>query len=105
MTPFTAQLWDADHLIFNDVSGTLDPQAEHATIDTTGSFEIHQGGILGGGISPLTDRVLRLVFDDGQAWQILITKVHASNSAGIARIEFRIDVGTGPATDRESPGV
>jgi hypothetical protein len=105
MIPFTAQLWDADHLIFKNVSGTLDPQAEQAIPGTTGCFEIHQGGILGGGISPLPDRTFRLIFDDGQAWQIQITTVHASNSAGIARVEFRIDVGTGPATVQESPGV
>jgi len=105
MISFSAQLWDADHLIFKHVSGTLDPQAKRAIPGTTGSFEIHQGGILGGGISLLPDRVFRLVFEDGQAWQIRLTTVHASDSAGIARVEFRIDVGTGPATAQESPGV
>jgi hypothetical protein len=48
------------------------------------------------------DRAFRLVFDDGQAWQIRITTVHASNSAGIARVEFRIDAAAGPAPEQES---
>jgi hypothetical protein len=47
--------------------------------------------------SALHDRVYRLVFDDGQAWQLRLNKVHASNSAGIARVDFRIDVSTDPA--------
>jgi len=103
MVRFSAQLWDADHLAFDQVTGTLDEAADRGTPGISGCFEIHEGGILGGGISPLPDREYRLVFDDGQAWQIRITHVHASNSAGIARVDFRIDVGTGPDSGASDP--
>jgi hypothetical protein len=102
MSPFTAGLWDADHLVFDHVAGTLDSRDDQATPGTTGSFEVHEGGILGGGISPLPDRTFRLVFDDGRAWQIRINRVHASDSAGIARVDFRIDVGDGLTAGQET---
>ena len=93
MLRFTARLWDVDHLVFDRVSGALDPPADRAIPGSCGSFDVHQGGILGGGIGPLPDRIFKLAFDDDRAWQIRVTTVHASNSAGIARADFRIEVG------------
>jgi hypothetical protein len=100
MGQFHAQFWDADHLLFKEVTGVLDRPDEQPTSGSTGNFEVHEGGILGGDVDPLHDRVYRLVFDDGQAWQVRLNKVHASNSAGIARVDFRIDVSTDPAPPR-----
>jgi len=99
---FAGQLWDADHVVFDHVIGALDPGATGSIEGASGCFEIHQGGILGGGASLATDREYRLVLEDGKMWQIQLDKVGSSNSAGIARIDFHIDVGSGPGT---APGM
>jgi hypothetical protein len=96
MERFSGQLWDADHIVFNRVVGALDPGAPENGRGASGCFEIHQGGILGGGASLAADREYRLVLEDGMMWQIQLDKIGSSNSAGIARIDFHIDVGSGP---------
>jgi len=103
MERFAGQLWDADHVVFERVTGILDPEAEGHPAGASGCFEVHQGGILGGGASLATDREYRLILEDGKMWQIRLTKVGASNSAGIARIEFYIDVGPGTDTGVPEP--
>jgi len=83
------QLWDADHVVFERVTGTVGPRAE-GLAGASGDFEVHEGGIVGGDARLQTGREYRLVFEDGGSWPIRLTKVGATNSAGIARIEFEI---------------
>lgn len=45
-------------------------------------------GIPNGGWAPLG---LLVESEDGQAWQVRLTLIRASNSAGIARMEFRVE--------------
>ena len=90
MEHFAGQFWDADHVVFERVTGTLDREVGESVAGATGCFDVHQGGILGGGAILATDREYRLILDDGRTWPVRLTKVRSSNSAGIARIEFRI---------------
>jgi hypothetical protein len=86
MERFHGRLRDGDRVIFEQVAGYLEFQGGWTT--ASGSFEVHQGGILGGNLP--TDRPLRLDLEDGRTGSIHLTKVHSSNSAGIARMEFRL---------------
>jgi hypothetical protein len=86
MEHFHGRLRDGDRVIFEQVAGYLEFHGGWTT--ASGSFEVHQGGILGGSLP--TDRPLRLDLEDGRTGSIRLTKVHSSNSAGIARMEFRL---------------
>jgi hypothetical protein len=86
MVRFHGRLRDGDRVIFEQVAGYLEFQGGWTT--ASGSFEVHQGGILGGDLP--TDRPYGLDLDDGRTGSICLTKVHSSNSAGIARMEFRL---------------
>src|SRR4051812_38787646 len=86
MNYFQGRLRGGDLTVFERVIGQLEPQ--EGDEPASGSFEIHEGGILGNGLPD--DRPYRLELNDGREWLIRPTMVHASNSAGIARVEFRM---------------
>jgi len=94
MERFQGRLRDGDLTIFARVTGYVESQEGRST--ASGCFEIHEGGILGDGLPG--GRTYRLELDDGRGWLIRPTKVHASDSAGIARVEFGLagvfDVGS-----------
>src|SRR5260370_6803310 len=96
MERFAAQLWDADHIVFNRVIGALDPGSPDNVRGAFGCFEVHQGGILGGGASLATDREYRLVLEDGVMWQIQLDKIGSSNSAENPPTAFHIDAASPP---------
>jgi hypothetical protein len=95
MQRFHGCLRDGDQVIFEQVAGYLEDHGGGASAD--GNFDVHQGGILGGSLP--TDRPLCLDLEDGRTGSIRLTKVHASNSAGIARMEFRLDGGLAQRPD------
>src|SRR4051812_24878558 len=86
MERFQGRLRGGDGTIFEQVTGYVESQEGRSP--ASGSFEIHEGGILGDSLP--SDRPYRLELNDGRGWLIRPTKVHASNSAGIARVEFRL---------------
>jgi hypothetical protein len=89
MQHFCGRLRDGDRVIYERVTGHLDSEEGRGSWWHSGRFEVHQGGILGGHLA--TDRPYRLDLEDGRTGTIRLTKVHSSNSAGIATMEFRLD--------------
>ena len=88
MERFRGRLSDGDRVVFSDISGCFD--GGRANPDgCTGLFEVHQGGVLGDHLP--TDHPYRLDLEDGRTASIRVTKIRASNSAGIATLEFRLD--------------
>ena len=86
MQIFRGRLRDGDRIIFERVTGYLENEGGPAT--DSGRLEVHEGGILGSHLPH--DRPYRLELEDGRAGTIDLTKVHASDSSGIAYIEFRL---------------
>ena len=86
MQSFRGRLRDGDRIIFEQVSGYLENAGGPAT--DSGRLEVHEGGILGCHLPH--GRPYRLELEDGRAGTIDLTKVHASNSSGIAYVEFRL---------------
>ena len=84
MERFQGRLRDGDRIIFERVTGYLEVREGRGRGTASGSFEVHQGGILGGDLP--TDRPCHLDLDDGRSGTIRPTKVRSSNSAGIARV-------------------
>ena len=89
MERFHGRLLDGDRVLFDRVSGYLEREARGVGGAWSGRLEVHEGGVLG----PASGRPCRLVLEDGRAGEVAITQVHASNSAGIALLEFRAPVG------------
>ena len=85
MERFHGRLRDGDRVIFEPVAGYFESREAGPA---SGSFEVHQGGILSRDLP--TDRPYHLDLDDGRSGPIRLTKVHASNSAGISYMEFRL---------------
>jgi len=83
MERFHGRLRDGDRVIFEQVAGYFESG------ETSGSFEVHQGGILTRDLP--TNHPYLLDLDDKRTGTIHLTKVHASNSAGIAHMDFRLD--------------
>jgi hypothetical protein len=91
MQCFTGQLWDGDHVLFEQVTLGLDQDSATLSEGATGVLEIHEGGILvGPGLR--ADQCYRFILEDGQEWPVRLAKVEASDSAGIARMDFRVEV-------------
>ena len=86
MHHFRGRLRDGDRIIFDQLTGYLENEGGPAT--DSGRLEVHEGGILGSHLPG--DRPYRLELEDGRAGTIDLTKVHASNSSGIAFLEFRL---------------
>ena len=86
MQSFRGRLRDGDRIIFEQVSGYLETAGGPVT--DFGRLEVHEGGILGCHLP--YDRPYRLELEDGRAGTIDLTMVHASNSSGIAYVEFRL---------------
>ena len=86
MQQFRGRLRDGDRTIFDGVAGYLEDQGGAAT--ASGRLEVHRGGLLANHLPD--DRPYRLELEDGRAGTIELTKVHASNSSGIAYVEFRL---------------
>lgn len=86
MERFQARLCDGKDVLFDRVDGTLVPGGSGPWM-ASGRFDIRRGGLLGNALA--TDRPYRLVLEDGRGMRIHVTKLHASNSAGSAVVEFR----------------
>ena len=86
MQQFRGRLKDGDRIIFDGVPGHLEDQ--WGPVTASGRLEVHQGGLLASHLPD--DRPYRLELEDGRAGTIALTKVHASNSEGIAYVEFRL---------------
>jgi len=86
MQHIRGRLKDGDRVLFDGVTGYLEDQGGPSPAG--GRLEIHQGGLLANHLPG--DRPYRLELDDGRAATIDLTKVHASNSAGIAYVDFRL---------------
>ena len=86
MQQFRGRLRDGDRIIFEQVTSYLENVGGPAK--DSGRLEVHKGGILGSHLPG--DRPYRLELEDGRAGTIDLTKVHASNSSGIAYVEFRL---------------
>ncbi len=86
MQQFRGRLKDGDRIIFDGVTGYLENQGGPAT--ASGRLEVHQGGLLAGHLPD--DHPYLLELEDGRAGTIDLTKVHASNSSGIAYVEFQL---------------
>ena len=86
MQQFRGRLKDGDRIIFDGLGGYLEDQGGAAT--ASGRLEVHQGGLLAGHLPD--DRPYRLELEDGRVGTIDLTKVHASNSSGIAYVDFRL---------------
>ena len=86
MQHFRGRLRDGDRIIIEQLTGYLEDEGGPAT--DSGRLEVHEGGILGSHLPG--DRPYRLELEDGRAVAIDLTKVHASNSSGIAYVEFRL---------------
>jgi hypothetical protein len=84
MQCFHGQLRDEERVLFSRVSGYFESEGGK----DSGLLEIHQGGILGDDLT--ADRPYHLDLEDGRTGEIRPMKVYASNSAGIARVEFRL---------------
>ena len=86
MQSFRGRLRDGDRIIFERVTGYLENEGGPAT--DSGRLEVHEGVVLG--IHVPDDHPYCLELEDGRAGTIDLTKVHASNSSGIAYVEFRL---------------
>src|SRR5690242_16766272 len=98
MEHFTGRLNDGRGVVFERVVGTLADAASRSG-RRCGQLEVHQGGVLGGGHSLPLDGSYHLELGDGRVVPIRLTTVHASNSAGIAVLEFEGD-GEWPGPNR-----
>jgi len=90
MGRFKGRLKDESRVVFEPVVGFISDAATGSG-RRVGQFEVHQGGILGGGHSVPLDRPYRLELESGDIVPIRLTTVHASNSAGIALLEFEAE--------------
>ena len=86
MERFHGRLRDGDRVIFEQVAGHLETPEGWTT--TIGRFEVHEGGLLANDLP--TDHPYSLDLDDGRTGPIRLRKDHASTSAGIARMVFRL---------------
>ena len=86
MQHFRGRLRDGDRIIFEQLTGYLENEGGPAK--TSGRLEVHQGGLLASHLPG--DHPYRLELEDGRAGTIDLTKVHASDSSGIAYVEFRL---------------
>jgi len=83
---FRCRLRDGDRIVFEGISGYLESGRERP--GGRRRLEVHQGGVLS--LDLPTARPYRLEREDGVLWEGCLTTVHASNSAGIALLEFRV---------------
>jgi hypothetical protein len=98
MQLFKGQLWESDHVVFDEVTAALDAECEALDDGASGVLEVHQGGLLAGPALP-TGGGFRLVLADGTEWPVRLSEVAASDSAGIARMAFRVDQMAGTVAD------
>jgi hypothetical protein len=73
------------------VTLNLDPGSDALGDNAMGVLEVHQGGILA---TPFlrSGRSYRFIRADGQECPIRLARIQASDSAGIARMDFRVGV-------------
>ena len=89
MAQFAGQLWKVVQVLLDEVTANLDPGVDALGDGATGVLETHRGGVLGGPALD-TGQGYRLVLEDGREWPIRLVHVRASDSAGIARLAFRV---------------
>jgi hypothetical protein len=85
MQHLSGRLKDGDRILFDGLTGYLEDQGGPSPAG--GRSEIHQGGLLANHLP--ADHPYRLELEDGRAGTIEPTTVHATNSAGIAYLEYR----------------
>jgi len=90
MERFAGRLRDGNGVLFERVVGTLTDAASRSG-RRCGQVDVHQGGILGGGLTLPLDGSYHLELGNERVIPIRLTTVHASNSAGIAVLEFECE--------------
>jgi hypothetical protein len=86
MERFSGRLRDGDRVVFDDLTAIIETEGGSGAV---GRFEVHQGGILTSHMT--TDRPYLLELEDGRSGVIRLTELHASDSAGVAFMHFRLE--------------
>lgn len=89
MDRVSGRLREGDRIVFGEVTAILVAGGGRVEPSVTGRLEVHQGGLLAGHVE--TDRTYVLDLMDGRSGAIRLTHVNASNSAGIAFMQFRLE--------------